>query len=121
MTKQQIKYYDPRLKGVPVAPDGSNITIIANTEAEKALNDEIIHDPERGITIIEDWHEAPPDIGELYAELDELDKKIVRPLSEMMNETATDEDNAKFAELMLEKRKLRDTIHELLTPKKKKK
>jgi hypothetical protein len=49
----------------------------------------------------------------MQAELDELDKRLIRPLAEIASGTATDDDHLWLAELKEEKERLRAKLHEL--------
>ena len=60
-------------------------------------------------------------IAEIQNELAILDQQIIRPMAEKVYETASDDDLARFSELMDAKEKLREELRELTEPPKKKK
>ena len=51
---------------------------------------------------------------ELHAELDEIDRRMIRPLSEIVNGTSTEEDENRLMELMDERSRKRETMRGLM-------
>jgi len=112
----QITYNEP----IPQFDDDRNrtdvmteFTVIANNEEERQAHDTAIRNPDRGIVIIEEWHEIPPSIDDLIAKLETIDRKSVRPMRAIMKGVGTDEDTERLATLEQQAEDIREQIHEL--------
>ena len=108
--KKQISYTEPIPqfddKGKRLADKFEKFIIVANNQEEFNAHMAAINDPTRGITdvVVSD---LPPTAEELKAQMDEIDLRMIRPMGAIIAESATDDDMARFNELMEEKQQLR--------------